>query len=307
MAVLVRSGAPRSRRCARRSPRPASRSRWPATTRRWCASPPCCRCSTRCAPWSTSTTTTPTHATTSDPTGPRRCSVPARRARRDRRPRLARALRGREKERAGGPRPPVPRAAARAVLDPTLLDGSARPRRRRRAWPRCWPRPRRLDDGGTVEEVLWVLWQGTGWGTRLARPRAGGGRGPLAHRDLDAHLRAVRAAARPRSSAATPACELPRHAARPGDPGRHARRPRRPWRRRPAAHRPPLEGLEWRLVVVAPRAGGAWPDLRRRDSLLHADRSATAAAAAGSTRARCWPRSGGCSTSPAPVPASAWS
>ena len=36
------------------------------------------------------------------------------------------------------------------------------------------------------------------------------------------------------------------------------------------AHR--SKGLEWRLVVVAHVQEGAWPDLRRRDSLLQADR-----------------------------------
>ena len=36
------------------------------------------------------------------------------------------------------------------------------------------------------------------------------------------------------------------------------------------AHR--AKGLEWRLVVVAHVQEGGWPDLRRRDSLLQADR-----------------------------------
>ena len=40
------------------------------------------------------------------------------------------------------------------------------------------------------------------------------------------------------------------------------------------AHR--SKGLEWRLVVVAHVQEGAWPDLRRRDSLLGADRIAPA-------------------------------
>ena len=74
MAVLVRSGRtsiPVLRRGARA--RPACPSRWPATRPRWCASPPCARCSTRCAPWSTSTTTTPTTPTTSTRWRPRAC------------------------------------------------------------------------------------------------------------------------------------------------------------------------------------------------------------------------------------------
>jgi hypothetical protein len=65
--------APRSRRCVARSAPPACRSRSPATRCRSSVTPRCCRCSTRCVPWSTSTTTTWRTSSTSTPRAPRRC------------------------------------------------------------------------------------------------------------------------------------------------------------------------------------------------------------------------------------------
>ena len=62
------------------------------------------------------------------------------------------------------------------------------------------------------------------------------------------------------------------------------------------------KGLEWRLVVVPGVQEGVWPDLRLRGSLLGADALDDAVAGRDRTarppRRRCWPRSGGCSTSP---------
>ena len=72
------------------------------------------------------------------------------------------------------------------------------------------------------------------------------------------------------------------------------------------AHR--SKGLEWRLVVVAHVQEEGWPDLRRRSTLLQADRiGADGLVPPTPTARRCWPRSAGCSTSPAPAPASGWS
>ena len=72
------------------------------------------------------------------------------------------------------------------------------------------------------------------------------------------------------------------------------------------AHR--AKGLEWRLVVVAHVQQDGWPDLRRRSTLLGADRIGSDAGwCPRSPRASSWSRSGGCSTSPAPAPASGWS
>ena len=61
-------------------------------------------------------------------------------------------------------------------------------------------------------------------------------------------------------------------------------------------------------MVVAHVQEGAWPDLRRRDTLLGADRiGRDGLVAAAHAARRCSPRSAGCSTSPAPAPASGWS
>ena len=72
------------------------------------------------------------------------------------------------------------------------------------------------------------------------------------------------------------------------------------------AHR--SKGLEWPLVVVAHVQEEAWPDLRRRATPAagRPDRP-TVAACRRPRRASCWPRSAGCSTSPAPAPDTAWS
>ena len=71
------------------------------------------------------------------------------------------------------------------------------------------------------------------------------------------------------------------------------------------AHR--SKGLEWRLVVVAHVQAEAWPDLRRRSTLLQADRIGTdGLVPPGHARVSCCSRSGACSTSPAPARGSAW-
>ena len=71
------------------------------------------------------------------------------------------------------------------------------------------------------------------------------------------------------------------------------------------AHR--SKGLQWRLVVVAGVQEGAWPDLRRRGSLLEPDRlGPDGLVRAAVRRVRCWPRSAGCSTSRSPGPGSGW-
>ena len=68
------------------------------------------------------------------------------------------------------------------------------------------------------------------------------------------------------------------------------------------AHR--SKGLEWDLVVVAHVQQDGWPDLRRRSTLLQADRIGRRRAGAARRRpASCSRRSAGSSTSPAPAPA----
>ncbi len=131
-----------------------------------------------------------------------------------------------------------------------------------------------LAGGGTAEEALWELWDGTPWPQRLERAaRRGGAAGRNADRDLDAvcalFATAARAEERTGGRGALNFLEeieaediaadtLTRRAARPDAV------------RLMTAHR--SKGLEWGLVVVAGVQEGLWPDLRRRGSLLEADR-----------------------------------
>lgn len=131
-----------------------------------------------------------------------------------------------------------------------------------------------LAAGGSAEQALWVLWNGTPWPGRLERAaQRGGPAGRNADRDLDA------------------VCALFETAARAEERGGHrgavnfleelqaqdiaadvltTRAVRQDAVRLLTAHR--SKGLEWRLVVVAGVQEGLWPDLRRRGSLLEADR-----------------------------------
>ena len=131
-----------------------------------------------------------------------------------------------------------------------------------------------LADGATVEEVLWTLWDGSDWGSRLRAATQSGGHGArLAHRDLDAICALFEQAARAEEQrghtsvreflTTLRAQEIPADTlADRGVRGEAVRLL--------TAHR--SKGLEWRLVVVAHVQEGAWPDLRRRDTLLQADR-----------------------------------
>ncbi len=130
------------------------------------------------------------------------------------------------------------------------------------------------ESGGTVEEVLWALWSGTEWGLRLrVLTERGGHAARLAHRDLDAVCAlfetAARAEERTRRSSVAEFLHMLRAQQIPGDTladngvrGESVRLL--------TAHR--SKGLEWRLVVVTHVQEGGWPDLRRRGSLLGADR-----------------------------------
>ena len=164
----------------------------------------------------------------------------------------------------------------RAVLDPTLLDGvDGQPADRARALALLLERARAdLAEGASAEQVLWTLWSGTSWGERLrAASLRGGQAARLAHRDLDALCALFETAARSEeqrdhTSVATflatlTAQEIPADTlAERGVRGESVRLL--------TAHR--AKGQEWRLVVVAHVQEGSWPDLRRRDSLLGADR-----------------------------------
>jgi superfamily I DNA/RNA helicase/RecB family exonuclease len=131
-----------------------------------------------------------------------------------------------------------------------------------------------LERGGPAEEALWVLWSGTRWPRRLrAAVERGGSAARAAHRDLDAICALFEVAARTEEkrhhtsaenfldeveAQQIPADTLAERGVR-GDAVRLL-----------TAHR--SKGLEWRIVVVAGVQEGTWPDLRRRGTLLQADR-----------------------------------
>ncbi|MFC7899241.1 ATP-dependent helicase [Streptomyces griseoincarnatus] len=190
--------------------------------------------------------------------------------------RLGRALR--EEERAAGNALPPPsdellaRALAEperlAVHDPVYARGAQRLGALLRRARAC------LADGGTAEEALWELWDGTPWPQRLERAaRRGGAASRNADRDLDAvcALFATAARAEERTGGRGALNFLEEIEAEDIAADTLTRRPARPDAvRLMTAHR--SKGLEWGLVVVAGVQEGLWPDLRRRGSLLEADR-----------------------------------
>ena len=196
--------------------------------------------------------------------------------------RLARELRQREKEAAHAEeRLPLSsrELVRRAVLDVATLDGlsGAEVERARAVGTLVRTTRAQVDEGATAEELLWTLWSGTSWPRRLrAQVENGGGGARRAHRDLDSICALFEAAARAeetrdhvgaREFLATlvaqqiPADTLAERAARGAAV------------RLLTAHR--AKGLEWRLVIVAHVQQDGWPDLRRRASILGADRIGT--------------------------------
>ncbi|MFB8086336.1 ATP-dependent helicase [Streptomyces sp. NPDC055992] len=190
--------------------------------------------------------------------------------------RLGRALR--DEERAAGNRVPAPSGAllARALAEPERLvtHDPAYARGAQRLGALLRTARELLEAGGTAEEALWALWSGTPWPDRLERAALrGGAAGRNADRDLDAVCALFETAARAEERTGgrgalnfleevdaqdIAADTLSRRAVRPDAV------------RLMTAHR--SKGLEWRLVVVAGVQEGLWPDLRRRGSLLEADR-----------------------------------
>lgn len=190
--------------------------------------------------------------------------------------RLGRALR--EEERAAGNPvpPPSDELLARALAEPERLiaHDPAYARGARRLGELLRGIRARLADGGTAEEALWELWNGTPWPRRLAwAARRGGAAGRNADRDLDAvcALFATAARAEERTGGRGALNFLEEIEAEDIAADTLTRRAVRPDAvRLMTAHR--SKGLEWRLVVVAGVQEGLWPDLRRRGSLLEADR-----------------------------------
>lgn len=190
--------------------------------------------------------------------------------------RLGRALR--EEERAGGNPvpPPSDELLARALAEPERLVAHdpvyARGAQRLGALLR--KARERLAGGGTAEEALWELWDGTPWPRRLERAaRRGGAAGRNADRDLDAVCALFATAARAEErtggfGALNFLAEIEAEDIAADTLTGRAVRPDAV--RLMTAHR--SKGLQWRLVVVAGVQEGLWPDLRRRGSLLEADR-----------------------------------
>ncbi|MGQ4486250.1 ATP-dependent helicase [Streptomyces sp. SAS_281] len=190
--------------------------------------------------------------------------------------RLGRALR--DEERAAGNKVPAPSGEllARALAEPERLvtHDPSYARGAQRLGTLLRTARELLEAGGTAEEALWALWSGTPWPGRLERAALRGGTaGRNADRDLDAVCALFETAARAEERTGgrgalnfleevdaqdIAADTLSRRAVRPDAV------------RLMTAHR--SKGLEWRLVVVAGVQEGLWPSLRRRGSLLEADR-----------------------------------
>ncbi|MFF4758606.1 ATP-dependent helicase [Streptomyces sp. NPDC001292] len=190
--------------------------------------------------------------------------------------RLGRALR--EEERAAGNAlpPPSDELLGRALAEPERLvaHDPTYARGVQRLGALLGKARERLAGGGTAEEALWDLWDGTPWPSRLERAaRRGGAAGRNADRDLDAvcALFATAARAEERTGGLGALNFLAEIEAEDIAADTLTRRAVRPDAvRLMTAHR--SKGLQWRLVVVAGVQEGLWPDLRRRGSLLEADR-----------------------------------
>ncbi|WP_415951079.1 ATP-dependent helicase [Streptomyces sp. KLOTTS4A1] len=190
--------------------------------------------------------------------------------------RLGRALR--EEERAGGNRTPRPsdELLARALAEPERLAAHdpSYARGAQRLAALLQKTRALLASGSTAEEALWELWNGTPWPQRLERAAyRGGAAGRNADRDLDAvcALFATAARAEERTGGRGALNFLEEAEAEDIAADTLTKRTVKPDAvRLMTAHR--SKGLQWRLVVVAGVQEGLWPDLRRRGSLLEADR-----------------------------------
>ncbi|MGW7462498.1 UvrD-helicase domain-containing protein [Streptomyces sp. NPDC054797] len=190
--------------------------------------------------------------------------------------RLGRALR--DEERAAGVKVPAPSDVllARALAEPERLTAHdpAYARGAQRLGLLLRKARELLQGGGSAEEALWILWDGTPWPQRLERSaRRGGPAGRNADRDLDAVCAlfdtAARAEERTGGRGALNFLEQLEAEDIAADT-LTTRATRSDAVRLMTAHR--SKGLEWSLVVVAGVQEGLWPDLRRRGSLLEADR-----------------------------------
>ncbi|MGN6161546.1 MAG: ATP-dependent helicase [Marmoricola sp.] len=189
--------------------------------------------------------------------------------------RLARQLRARERDQRGTSRT-SPELLRQAVVEAVFLEGLDSPEaaEARRLSALLQGAADLVAERASAEQVLWHLWSGTSWPARLRRQAEHGGvSGRRAHRDLDAIVALFESAARSEGQrdhsgvrnfiATLGAQQIPADSlAERGVRGASVRML--------TAHR--SKGLQWRLVVVAHVQEGTWPDLRRRSTLLRADR-----------------------------------
>ncbi len=228
---------------------------------------------------------------------------------------LARRLRGRELA-AARAEERTPRGSADllrdALFDPEALAGVSDPvpgERRAAALARLLAETRAAMEGGaTVEELLWHLWDGTGWPDRLRSAVGRGGSRPGS--PIVTSTRSSRSSTpppAPRGSAVTPG-------------RRRSSPPCAPSRSRPT--RSPSGVSATRSSASSPLTGprawsGPWwssPTSRRTPGPTCADGprccgptgSAAPAWCPPARCASCWPTSAGCSTSRARAPASGW-
>jgi superfamily I DNA/RNA helicase/RecB family exonuclease len=192
--------------------------------------------------------------------------------------RLARVLRRRDREAAGGQRLPRPtdELLREALADPLLLDEQASPAEARFAalGERLLKARNIVTAGAAPDEVMWSLWSDSPWLRRLrAQANSGGETARAANRDLDSLCALFDAAGRAEEqvgfkgvSAFLSELESQDIAA----DNRFDSTYRESGVQLMTAHR--SKGLQWRLVVVAGVQEGQWPDLRRRGSLLEPDR-----------------------------------
>ncbi|MEU6483073.1 ATP-dependent DNA helicase [Streptomyces sp. NPDC046887] len=190
--------------------------------------------------------------------------------------RLGRALRDEERAAGNALPPPSDVLLARALAEPERFTAHdpAYARGAQRLGALLADTRALLAAGGTAEEALWMLWNGTPWPARLQRGALRGGpAGRNADRDLDAVCALFDTAARAEERTGGRGAlnfleELDAQDIAADTLVRRAVRPDAV--RLMTAHR--SKGLEWSLVVVAGVQEGLWPDLRRRGSLLEADR-----------------------------------
>jgi len=193
--------------------------------------------------------------------------------------RLGRMLRSAERQELGGTGLPrrSPELIKDALQDPTRLDDlpDAPEVTATRALADLLRHVgEQITSGATAEVALWELWDGTGWPERLrAEARQGGDTGQRANRDLDAVVALFDIAGRSEEVSGlrgvTGFLAEVEGQQIPADT-RNEAAVRGSSVRVLTAHR--AKGLQWPLVVVASVQEGSWPDIRRRGSLLEADR-----------------------------------